>query len=628
MKFFLFLPAVLAAFLIPANVPASLILWQGNASASWTNGANWVGGSAPADDTTSDQAGFAFSILPAHEPNAGNHEINGLAIGDGTTSMPSFEISGSRITLGDSGIVQNPGASNTTISTLLDLAAAQTWTNNSAGTLLLGGRIDNNGFDLTIEGNGTTRSTERIEGSGAIIKNGTGTLVLEGTNTFTGGTVLSGGTLRAGEGDRRQTLGADTSSVSFNGTGATLQLAGSIADDPRDWIFDETGTIDTNGFDLGINGSTSGAAGLVKTGGGTLTINTTASQEGGTVVRAGGLVFGSAASIAHPEGDLVVGYQDGDSASLLISGADVETNWSILGNAPGSTGNASMTSGSWLVKGNFFVGYQGDGTLSLAGGNVTVDFYQFHVGSEGNGTFLMTGGNITNTNAVLGDALGSSGNATITGGRWTNTMNLAVGDGGTANLAISGNGVVAVGGTLSRVVDGAITLGPGGTLEIGLGGTTGTLDTDLTNNGHLVFNRSTNSTHSKTLSGSGNLSQNGSATLTLSADNTYTGNTAINSGILEIASTGRLGGGSYSGTISNNGSLIHSATVNQSLSGSLSGSGSLTKSGLGALTLSGNNSHSGGTTLADGQLNIDNNNALGSGAFTIAGGLIDSTTAG
>lgn len=587
MKSFLILQAAFAALILQPNLKASLVLWDGSASASWTNGANWVGGSAPADDTTSDQAGFAFSILPAHEPNAGNHEINGLAIGDGTTSMPSFEISGSRITLGDSGIVQNPGASNTTISTLLEVAAAQTWTNNSAGTLLLGGRINNNGFDLAVDGNGTTRSTERIEGAGAIVKNGTGTLVLEGTNTFTGGTVLSGGTLRAGEGGRRQTLGADTSSVTFNGTGATLQLAGSIADDPRDWIFDETGTIDTNGFDLGINGSTSGAAGLVKTGGGTLTINTTASQEGGTVVRAGGLVFGSAASIAHPEGDLVVGDQDGDSASLLISGADVETNWSILGNAPGSTGNASMESGSWLVKGNFFVGYQGDGSLSLSGGNATVDFYQFHVGSEGNGTFQMAGGNFTNTNAVLGHAFGSSGNASITGGRWTNTMNLFVGGDGAGTLSISGNGAVAVGDTLNLGAGSSISLDPGGTLEIGLGGTTGTLGTGLAVNGHLVFNRSTNSTHTQTLSGSGNLSQNGSATLTLSAGSDFSGNTFINSGTLSVA-----------GSIAN-------STVTASGGGTLAGTGTV-----------------GNTTVASGGRIAPGNSPgiIDTGDITLAGG--------
>jgi T5SS/PEP-CTERM-associated repeat protein/autotransporter-associated beta strand protein len=295
----------------------------------------------------------------------------------------------------------------------------------------------------------------------------------------------------------------------------------------------------------------------VKTGGGTLTINTTASQEGGTVVRAGGLVFGSAAWIAHPEGDLVVGDQDGDTASLLISGADVETNWSILGNAPGSTGNASMESGSWLVKGNFFVGYQGDGALSLSGGNVTVDFYQFHVGSEGNGTFRMAGGNFTNTNAVLGHAFGSSGNASITGGRWANTMNLFVGGDGAGTLSISGNGAVAVGGTLNLGAGGSISLDPGGTLEIGLGGTTGTLGTELTVNGHLVFNRSTNSTHTQTLSGSGNLSQNGSATLTLGASSDFSGNTFINSGTLSVA-----------GSIAN-------STVNASGGGTLSGTGTV-----------------------------------------------------
>lgn len=54
-------------------------------------------------------------------------------------------------------------------------------------------------------------------------------------------------------------------------------------------------------------------------------------------------------------------------------------------------------------------------------------------------------------------------------------------------------------------------------------------------------------------------------------------------------------------------------------------SGTLAKSGAGILTLSGANSFS-GVTLSAGQLNINNAGALGTGTFTINGGIIDNTS--
>jgi len=63
--------------------------------------------------------------------------------------------------------------------------------------------------------------------------------------------------------------------------------------------------------------------------------------------------------------------------------------------------------------------------------------------------------------------------------------------------------------------------------------------------------------------------------------------------------------------------------VTSSISGPLDlGTGSLTKIGGAALTLSGNSSYSGGTNITGGQINATtSNNALGSGAVTVNGGV-------
>ena len=652
---------IVFAFTLESN--ASLILWDGDTSTAWSDGANWSGETAPTNNTTTDRAGFVFPVLPTFQPNTGTRDVNGLVIGDGVTAVPSFAISGTDLTLGDGGIFKNAATSNTTISPDITLAADQTWTNDSASTLLVTGQIDNAGFNLTFDGSGFSHSTNKIEGSGNLTKTGTGTLLLEGTstftgttflsggtvsisavenlgrrgagrilafenggvlettatmsfntrlfqlgtpdaegiagtfdvangtttqlkgavsgaagtgalhktgggilsleatNSFTGGTIISAGTLRAGVGGNKATLGAESSSLTFNGTGATLQLEGRILDISRSFIFEQTGAIDTNGFDLILNGGTGGDGGLVKTGNGMLTINSTGSHSGGTTIRGGTMEVSAIGSISHTEGDMVVGDVAGDSGVLLVSGGSVENNWSILGNDIGSTGNANMTGGSWTTNGNFFVGYLGSGSLELSGGNLLVNIYQFHVGNEGDGTLQMSGGNLSTTNSYLGDEAGASGNATLTGGTWINSNNLVVGTDGSASLTISGNAVLEVGGTLSRGAGGAIELAAGGTLQIGRGGATGTLDTDLLNNGHLIFTRTTASTYSGSISGSGMLTKNGSGTLTLSETNSYSGATTINTGTLAV--NGSIA--SSTATIANGGTLAGSGTVGNTI---------------------------------------------------------------
>jgi fibronectin-binding autotransporter adhesin len=76
------------------------------------------------------------------------------------------------------------------------------------------------------------------------------------------------------------------------------------------------------------------------------------------------------------------------------------------------------------------------------------------------------------------------------------------------------------------------------------------------------------------------LIKNGTGILTLSGTNTYTGQTTISAGTLDIS--GILGSGNYSGAISNS-VLIHQIIIK--FYQELSGTGSLTKSGSGKLSL-------------------------------------------
>src|SRR5207245_4263259 len=88
----------------------------------------------------------------------------------------------------------------------------------------------------------------------------------------------------------------------------------------------------------------------------------------------------------------------------------------------------------------------------------------------------------------------------------------------------------------------------------------------------------------------------------------------------------------YSVTLNNNTS--HNYTVSSANGFGIKGTGTLTKGGLGSLDLNSANFYSGGTTLNQGTLNINNagsllptpNSAIGTGALTITGGTVDSTS--
>ena len=192
---------------------------------------------------------------------------------------------------------------------------------------------------------------------------------------------------------------------------------------------------------------------------------------------------------------------------------------------------------------------------------------------------------------------------------------------------------------------GGATMISGGTLQLGVAAANkdGSVATNITNNGALVFNYFASQTYAGSISGSGSMTKNGNvSTLTLAGSNSFSGGTQLNGGGLQLANQNALqnstltigpfaslsfaayinnfniGGLSGGGGISLTDPVLNPVALsvggnlpNMTYSGTISGSGSLTQLGPNSLTLSGTNSYIGGTTISGGTLAITNANSLG-----------------
>jgi autotransporter-associated beta strand protein len=391
--------------------------------------------------------------------------------------------------------------------TVTDITTGTIGATISCPVALGGNRIFNVGddgsaaTDLTISG--------VISGGSTLTKNGVGTLILSGSNTYTGTTTVSTGTLKLGA-----TGGGTNTPLGTIGSG-TVVASGAV--------------LDLNSFTLGTpEGLTLNGTGLASSSAGALT------NTGGNASYSGAITLGSACTITTTS-----------SGTLTCSGTVVGAFGLRLDGAIGSSG---IMSG--VISAPTSLNKDGLGTWTLAGSNTYTGVTSVNSGTLKLGNTAGLGTTAGATTIISGAVLDLNG---INLGAESLTLN------GTGLASSPAGALTNTGGNASY--SGAITLGSASTITATSSGTLTCSGTVGTGAFGLTLDGATGSsgTMSGIISAPSFLNKEGLGTWTLSGSNTYTGTTSVNAGTLRLGVAevfyGNLAIASGASVVTNNNAL-------------------------------------------------------------------------
>jgi autotransporter-associated beta strand protein len=665
------------------DVLAATKTWTGGDSndSNWTSNGNWTGILAPG---ANDDLVF---VDGSRRTNVNNFPIN-TNFDSLSFSGTNFSITGNAIFLGSGGsggITANITSSTTwNFAPNILLGRDQTFSSTAATQFpyTLKGVVNLQSHVLTLSGTGAHVFDGTITVGGKLIKNGTGTATLNALNSSSVAVTLNAGTLNVGSSG---SIGATTMN------GGTLRVDGAA------------GAIALNGGNLTGSGPVGNITALA--GGVAKTI-----APAGVVGTATGVLVAGAATLTASttlaidlDGTASGQFDRLDCTTINLNGANLTVTPGFAATI-GSTSTIVTGVGAGSVTGQFAQG----NSITTANGTV------FSIAYNSSGVVLTRQ---PSTDTWSG---GGADNNWTTGANWVGKVAPAAGDnlvfpaaaarpantnnypGGThfGSITLNGTGYV-IGGnpiTLSGgISENVATYNSGADVrpQLNLGVTLGAAQAFAANLNGFVLGGSLNLNGfvltltgaasenllrpspklAGVISGAGSISKTGVGEFTLSANNTYTGFTTINAGVLGIQHGNALGatGAGNSTTVASgatlrfNGDAISSAesivlagtgtadyaalqvsgcasgctisapltlTANSDLNitppvsaatltisaaiGESGGVRTLTKSGGGTLILSGANTYSGATTISSGPVLV--NGTIG--AVALAGGTL------
>ncbi len=515
------------------------------------------------------------------------------------------------------GILDVTGTNTYTGGTLIDTGAIRV---DSFARLGTGQVVANVGGSLILNYNSANQllqTTAFLSGAGSFIKEGSGDMVIDVANTYTGGTTIRAGRLGLNDGDA---LG--TGNIQID-SGAVLGIGGVTL---QNEITGSGSIVKTASNQAILGGDNSGFSGLIDIQSGSLVIEDGRSAGVGTVTIGGGtsLVVDSAV------GDTIL-------AANLSGAGDLE-----------KIGPERLTlTGTNTLTGTVFVGA---GTLQIGGGQ-NIGTANIVLSGAAGVLDLNTSGSTTLGNLIAGNGRvvkTGSGTVFITGANtYAGGTDIQQGAIRVTDVSVLGTGAITVqaGAALDLSIAGAQTLsqnvtGAGilrksdtGDLTLLANGLTGGVDivggrvivstTSALGGGpvttaagtRLVFDNAATEVSNTVISGAGGLTKTGTGLLVMNNANSFTGGTTITSG--RIGLNDGLGLGTGTVTIQQ-GAILGVGGVN--VANAIVGAGRVIKTANNTATLTGNNAYSGGTEIQQGNLRVTNPGSLGTGGVLMASG--------
>ncbi len=554
------------------------------------------------------------------------------------------------------------------------LSGDVTVSSTAAQTVALATTLASGNRTVTVNSGPLTWSAA-LSGTGALVKSGSGTLILSATNTFSGGTTINAGTLQINASGVGGT-GAIRGSVTVN-SGATLLITaqdalGYNSGTKVDTLVIAGGTVTHNASGnltlanvaVSLTGGTLQStstgeidffdlnAATTTTGNTTITTNASATTSliaGSIRLRQGnsdptGTVFTVADGAAAVDLNISANLTEGAAQSTASAITKAGSGLTLLSGTNTYTGPTTVSAGTLRAGSTQAFGINSAVTLANTSGAL-LDLNNFS-----NSLGSLSGGGTTGGHVSLGSAILTVGGANTSPGAYAGVIS------GTGSLVKTGTGTLqltgfntfsggttinagtlqlnASGGGGTGILRGTVTVNSGGTLQTSaqdaLGWNTGTRVTTLNINGGTVTHSSGNNLSlaaaTINLTGGTLQSTNGSGRIDWLVDGGV--KTSINSlASSTLSSIGgtiwlRQGDNDLTGTIITvaNGSAPVDLQISANLT-NYSTASAITKAGLGTLQLSGTNNYAGATLINAGTLQIGSATALPSGsALTLANG--------
>ncbi|HEV2695687.1 MAG TPA: autotransporter-associated beta strand repeat-containing protein, partial [Verrucomicrobiae bacterium] len=462
--------------------------------------------------------------------NTGNLTIYGNNDYTGVTTINGGTLTAQ--TLASGGVASSIGAATSAATNLVINGGTLAYIGGNV-TIDRSATMGNNGGTLNVVGGTTLTLSGVLTGNGSLTKTGNGQITLNNANTYLGGTIVSGGTLR---GDPGATIGTNTLTVDGTVNAATFQIAGNsqtLADTLN--VIGVNGILAVNGNDTAGNFAGSGTINLNGNSGNILTLQAadTTSFAGtfllntlpdlrllpssGTTLNASNATFnlGSGSGVLNNRngGSFFLGALAGGPSTFVRGGSadtPITSTYTIGGNNVSSDFSGIIANGTTANNPKSAIVKVGTGRLTLSGANT------------------YTGSTTVSSGAlVLGD--GSSD------GSINNSTPITLSTGSLLDVSLRSDATFTVGGSATQVLQGSGTIF--GQLNVGSSGTVAPGDATPTIGKLVVTNavtlggtvslklNRTNSPNCDTLSSSNVLTYGGTLTVANVGDALHAGDT-------------------------------------------------------------------------------------------------------